>query len=327
MKRPINGYLLIILLASCAPLTKTQVKTVNSFAQASKNFSAYPSKIMVELANVRLKRGVYFANSIENPRLHQQELDSVYRFQKNELALTEKTDITFKIIDKYAQSLVLLTSDKYVDDLRTQTVRFGIDLDSLTNLYNAKDFGQKVPTSIGSAISQVVAFGGTQFIKRRQAREIKKFVPRADQLIGVMTDNLIQFLDSKNIYTLIQNEEQGVGDNYLSFLRQSRTVSTMFGNKDTMVMASNTKSLISNDLEYLKMRETLDNIKELQKETITATKALRKAHAKLLDTVKERRKLQGAIAEVQELYAGVREVQKTIEKIEKYKSPLDESND
>src|SRR5207253_610681 len=97
--------------------SKTQINAVNQFAATSKNFSEYPSKIMTELAEIRAKRGVYFANSLDNPRLHIQELDNTYNFKRDDYSISKKVDVTFKIIDKYAQSLLLLSSVRYESGL------------------------------------------------------------------------------------------------------------------------------------------------------------------------------------------------------------------
>jgi hypothetical protein len=77
-----NNVIFIICLSlsvsGCSALTKNQVGAVNQFAQTSMGFSAYPSKILSELAEVREKRGVYFAYSLTDPELHIRRLDSVY---------------------------------------------------------------------------------------------------------------------------------------------------------------------------------------------------------------------------------------------------------
>ena len=92
-------YLMLLLTSfmyGCSTLSKTQIKAVNFFATTSKNFSAYPSKIMTGLADIRVKRGVYYANSLDNPRLHIQELDSIYSFKKENYAISAKVNITFQ---------------------------------------------------------------------------------------------------------------------------------------------------------------------------------------------------------------------------------------
>jgi hypothetical protein len=315
-----NSYLILLVKSfacGCSTLSRTQIKAVNFFATTSKNFSAYPSKIMTGLADIRAKRGVYYANSLDNPRLHLQELDSIYSFKKENYAISAKVDITFKIIDKYAQSLLLLSSDKYVTDLQAQAINFGADLDSLTVTYNAISLVNKVPTSIGAAVGQLVAQGGKQFIMSKQAREIKKFVPAAGQLIEVMTGNLLEFLQSSTIDELINNEEYGISSSYLSYLRQIRTVSSAVTGRDSTIFSSNTKSIIANDFDYLALKTSLDAVKTLRQETVAATKKLQKAHNKLLSLIESKRTLTSTVPEIQQLYEEVNEIKKSIQNIQK----------
>jgi hypothetical protein len=167
-------YILIvsIMLGSCASLTKTQIKTVNHFAQITKDFSAFPSKIMTELAEIRTKRGVYFANSLSDPKLHIDVLDSVYFNKNHAYKVSAKVDITFKIIDKYAQSLLILSSDRYENELIEQSKNFGVNIDSLIIKYNDIDNTIKLPTGIGAAVSKLVIMGGQQYLRAKQAKEI-----------------------------------------------------------------------------------------------------------------------------------------------------------
>jgi len=327
-------YLFLLLpftMAACSTLTSTQIKAVNQFARTSTGFSAYPSKIMQGLAEVRAKRGVYYANSLDNPTLHITELDSIYSFKKQDFAISKKVDVTFKIIDKYAKSLLLLSSDKYEKSLDVQASHFGEDLDSLTSRYNSIDGAKRVPTGIGGAIGQLVAFGGKQYIRTRQAKEIKKFVPKADTLIAVMTDNLLEFLLSTNIDELIKNEEDGVNDSYLSYLRHIKTTSSLTSSKDTSMLALNTKSTIQNDNEYLQLKTSVDGVKRLRQLTVAATRKLRNAHKKLLEALQQKRNLKTAIWEVQQLYDGIKDIKSAIEQVEKpttnsYGTTVEDSN-
>ena len=116
-----KNYILIIafglLLQSCASLTNSQIEAVNQFAKSSQNFSAFPCKIMTGLAEVRMSRSLFYANSLSDAKLHVGELDSAYVQLQFDKAMSVKIDITFKIIDKYAQSLLLLSSDKFENDI------------------------------------------------------------------------------------------------------------------------------------------------------------------------------------------------------------------
>ena len=183
MKKRKLAFLFTLVLGGCASLTSTQITAVNQFSRTSKNFSAYPSRVISGLAEIRVKRGIYYANSLDSPLLHLDELSDLYIARKNDYKISSTVDITFKVIDKYAQSLLLLSSDKYVTDLESQAKNFGTDLDSLATAYNKIDGVKKVPTGIGGAVNGLIVLGGKQYIRSRQAKEIKKFVPLADSLI------------------------------------------------------------------------------------------------------------------------------------------------
>lgn len=306
-----------VLLSSCASLSKSQVEAVHQFAQTSRQFSAYPSEILTAMADLRVKRGVYYVNALANPAdiddastsddtidslrevavtAHVKELNELYAAKKNDYGTSEKVNITFKIIDKYAQALLLLSSDKHVANLEDQAANFGVSLDSLISKYNSMQGTTKVRNGIGGLIGSLIMAGGKQFIRAKQAKEIQRFVPAADEMIGVMTNNLLDFLQSGSINTLIKNEETGIQNNYRSFLR-------------------NRLPGIQHEWDYLELLTRLDNIKALRAQTINATTSLRAAHADLLTAIKEKKTLSEAIAGLQSFYENVKEVRSIIHEL------------
>ncbi len=298
MRKAIYILSISVILSSCASLTKTQIKSVNQFARTTKDFSVYPSKIMVELAEIRFKRGIYYANSLTDPKLHIEELANIYSHKKFDYKVSKKVDVTFKIIDKYSQSLVLLTSDKYEKDIEKQAKNFGIDIDSLITINNSINGATRIPSGLGNAVSELIVLGGKQYVRTKQAKEIKKFVSLADTLISTMTFNLLEFLQSQNINELIVGEEREITRNYLSFLQQT------------------TKATIENERDFIKLKNSIDCVKQLQKQTIKATKNLRAAHKKLLQVIEKKKDLKQSIKELQELYEEINDLKETIQKIE-----------
>ena len=295
------------LLSSCATLTKSQIEAVNQFAQTSQNFSSYPSKIFTELHTVREERRGYFANSINDPVRHVKELDDIYSASQSDLSLTGQTDITFKIIDKYAQALHLLSSDKFATDLNKQAKTFGIGLDSLTTIYNAlPGVSEKIPAGIGGAVSQLITLGGKQYIRTKQAKEIKRFVPQADTLIAIMCRNLSNHLTRTDIQDFITNEEQMIAQDYTNFLGERRRLSAT--------------STIADEQTYLQWKTRLKHIKALQKQTQKATNDLRVAHRRLLTVIQKRMTLTESVKELQSLHEQVSELNQTIKKISPSKS-------
>ena len=291
----------LILASSCASLTKSQVETVNQFAHTSNHFSAYPSKILTALAEIRVKRGLYFANSLDNTDPHIEELNNLYTAKKDDYKASAKADITFKIIDKYAQSLLLLSSDKHAADLEKQAKNFGVDLDSLISTYNSIPGATPVHKGLGGIIGSIIMAGGKQVIRSTQAKEIQRFVPAADQMIGVMSGNLLEFLESGGIALLIANEERGIQSNYKSFLNQR-------------------KPLVQNERDYLELKADIDNIKTLKDQTIEATKNLRKAHSELKDEIAQKKDIKELIAALQTLYEDVNNIKSTISELDTAKN-------
>jgi hypothetical protein len=297
MNRIIYLLILTIFLVSCASLSKTQIKTVNHFAQTTKDFSAFPGKIMTGLAEIRTRRGVYFANSLSDPKLHIDVLDSIYSNKIHAYKVSEKVDITFKIINKYAQSLELLSSDRYEIKLKDQATSFGLDIDSLVILYNNIDKTGKLPTGIGAAVGKLVIMGGQQYFRAKQAKEIKSFVHQADTLISTMTGNLLVFLKSENINELINAEERGINENYLSYIRQT------------------SKTSIENDYEYLELKNSIDEVKKLRQQTITATRNLRETHKKLLIEIEKKKVFKESLKELQLLFEQIKELKSIADNI------------
>lgn len=311
--------IVVTLFCSCASLTKTQLTAVNQFAKTSENFSFYPGTIVEELAEVRMKSSTYAANSFVDAKVHLSELDNAYSFRRHDALVSAKADITFRIIDKYAQSLLLLSSDKYATNLSTQAQAFGENIDSLITLYNSIGDVQKVPVGVGDGVSQFITAGGRLYIRSRQAREVKKFVILADTLISVMTANLVEFLQSSILNELIENERVDLARNYLSFLRSRSTFTDVRGRTDSSRMLSDTKSTVQNDEDYLDIKASLDAISDLRDETVAATKKLRIAHKKLKDAVSTKKNLQTTIVETQELYAEIRKMKFIIALLQKSK--------
>jgi hypothetical protein len=311
-----------LLLGGCATLTKTQINCINQYAETTENFSSFPSKIMTELSEIRVKRGVYFANSLTDPKLHIKEIDEIFNQKKFDNEVSKKVDVTFKIIDKYAQSLVLLSSDRYIKKIEKNLTDFGIGIDSLITLNNSIDGTTKIPTGIGSAVGKLIVLGGKQYYRAKQAKEIKKFVNLADTLVSAMTTNLLEYLQSETINELIENEERGISESYLSYLQQinkeTRTMSISSDSKDTInsISVSISKPSIENEMDYLDLKSKIDGVKTLQQQTIRATKNLRKTHKKLLLEIEGKKSLKQTIKELQGLFEDINDLKKTVQKID-----------
>lgn len=287
-----------IIICNCATLTDTQINAVNNFATTTSSYSNYPSKITKELNNIRLKRGITYVTTIKNRIDRKKKLDSIYSSLKTGNLLTQNVDLSLKIIDKYAQSLALLSSDKITSNLKEQASKFGIGIDSLVTLYNKVE-NKNLPSNIGEALGKIITTIGKQYVKYKQAKEIKKFVKKADIIIDTMTDNLIDFLDSESIHDIIKTEERLLNIDYSAYL-----------NLNSKVDKNNLE-------EYLTLKNNLEMTKKLRDQVSKSTCNLRLAHKKLCKIIKEKQNLKFAIKEFQSLYTELKEIKNTISQIKK----------
>jgi hypothetical protein len=253
---------------------------------------------------VHVRHQLYAANSEASGRAHVNGIKLAYDFKVNSSALPEKMDISFRIIDKYAQSLLLLTANKQTNNIDSFSKNFGTGIDSLITLYNSKTTSGKLPTGIGGAVGTLVAKGGELYIRAKQAKYIREFVPQGDTLIAVMIDNLLGYLqtsfptpaDTVSILGLIEAERISTREDYLTFAQQVRPT-------------------IENDRDYFQMLADLDNAKLLYTQTIQGAKNLRAAHKQLLEVIKGKKALTETVKELQDYYESVRSMRSTYSKI------------
>ena len=133
---------------------------------------------------------------------------------------------------------------------------------------------------------------------------------------------LLAYLQSETINELIENEERGITESYLSYLQQineeTRTMSISSDSKDTINSISVTirKPSIENEMDYLDLKSKIDGVKTLQHQTIRATKNLRNTHKKLLVQIERKKNLKQTINELQGLFEDINDLKKTVQKID-----------
>ncbi len=308
----------VLLLGSgCASLTRSQLDEVNAFGKLTCNFSAYPGTIISTYNRVHVQAEIYRANSLPNPQNHFTAIEKAAKFNGLTKSFPDSIDLSLKIIDQYAQALILLTSDKHELKLDTSAIKFGTSLDGLVGSYNKADTTAKLPTGIGSAVAAAVAFGGEALIRTKQADDVKKVVPMGDQIIAKMTDNLLNFLGPENdpthegkLQMLIAQEKINVANSYRAYLGLNRDTIALEKEKDKFsgYIKHDRFATVTDDKECLQMLEDLDAIEALRVQCIKAVTALRKAHAKLLKDTQQREKLREYAQELQDYGADIQKV-------------------
>jgi hypothetical protein len=314
---------LLVLCTGCASLTKSQLNEVNAFGQLTCNFSAYPGTVVSTYNHIHQEQELYRANSLANPSAHFTAIAQANDFKRITNPFSEKIDLTLKIIDQYAQGLVLLTSNKHNKTLDTAATKFGTSLDGLITNYNKLDPSAKLPTGIGSAVAAVITLGGDIYIRAKQAEDIKQIVPMGDKIIEKMTENLLAFLgpvddpDTKGLKYLISQEKISVGNNYQAYLGLNRDEISINKDKESIpgFIKHERFASMNDDKDCLQMLQDLDGAEELRLQCIEAINGLRKAHAKLLVEVEKKVTIKEYAQELQDYSSDIKNMYNTAKAI------------
>lgn len=296
MKKLITLILLISIIQSCNTLSHTKKTYVHQFATSTKDLPKYSLKFNQTLSNVRKSRGVYFANTLSTPSLHLTELDNIYTQQKLDERKTILFQNSFEILNTYSKILLALSSDVYVDDLYNNIKELEYDLESLINLNN-KLTSFNTPTGFVNIGAKIGVVSGRIYINQKQSKEIKILLNSSDTLITNVSNNIISYLDSKNLNAIIDNEDKMLSINYLSYIQQSN------------------RTNISNDLEYIQLKSNIDNIKELRKTLIICMTNLKESHKVMVEEINKKNSTIDNINELKDLTKSIVEINQIVKEL------------
>lgn len=296
MKKFITLILLISIIQSCNTLSHTKKTYVHQFATSTKDLPKYSLKFNQTLSNVRKSRGVYFANTLSTPSLHLTELDSIYAQQKLDERKTILFQNSFEILNTYSKILLALSSDVYVDDLYNNIKELEYDLESLINLNN-KLTSFNTPTGFVNIGAKIGVVSGRIYINQKQSKEIKILLNSSDTLITNVSNNIISYLDSKNLNAIIDNEDKMLSINYLSYIQQSN------------------RTNISNDLEYIQLKSNIDNIKQLRKTLIICMTNLKESHKVMVEEINKKNSTIDSINELKDLTKSIVEINQIVKEL------------
>jgi hypothetical protein len=296
MKNLINLMLVSVLLQSCNTLTHSEKTHVHQFAASTKNIPQYALKFHQSLSNVRKSRGVYFANTLSTPLLHLNELDSIYAQHKLDERKTILFLNSFEILSTYSKILLTLSSDVYVDDLYNNVKELEYNLESLIKLNNTLT-SFDAPTGFINIGAKMGVISGRIYLNQKQSKEIKILLNSSDTLITNVSNNIISYLDSKNLNDIINNEDKMLSINYLSYIQQTN------------------RTNITNDLEYIQLKSNVDNIKQLRKKLIICMVNLKDSHKIIVEELNKKNSIVDNLNQIKELARAVIEINQIVKEL------------
>lgn len=223
---------------------------------------------MVQLGNVREARGLYYANSFNDPSTHLSELKDIAKERFKDDKIPGKVKLAFMILDEYAKGLVQLSSDVPGKETGKLYGQLGKQLEVLTAQYNLSVPLRPIPTGLVQAVSQLLDGATQQYLAGRQCRELKRVVSKADTLVALVCDEMVNFLSSDGLEKLITNEVSGVEESFRFYFTKRSPPS------------------IESEQTYLELLKKVEKIKIVQKQAIRTAQNLKSAHKKLGESLK-----------------------------------------
>jgi len=318
-----------LLYTSCSTLTKSQLAEINTYGQLTEKYAGYPGKFVLSINSVRMKQELLSANSQLSAGDHFDKIKEAYDHKKANDKLGPKADLSFKIINKYAQALILLSSDQHQKTVDTAVNNFGTSLDGLIEKYNTINSSDPLPKGIGATVSELLMFGAKQYVKSQQAKKIKIFVNDADPMITKLTNNILVQLDGglkasggatftfTNLIGRLRNDLRG---NYIDFLGDRITTinkSTKPGKQEVTAYINYTPATLDDDKECVQLLSDLDHLDVMLAELKAATVNIAKAHKKLLTEINSPRSLKENAEEIQMLGDNINSIKNSIQNIKK----------
>jgi hypothetical protein len=299
MKNPVNYLLVLIctMAASCAVLTTSQVQMVNKLTVASDTVVVAPKVIFDELAAVRLERGLFYAASLTSATAREKEINALAAAAIADVSIVNRTDAYINVLNSYLLALRSISNDVRWTAYGTEWRGLGRNIDSLILRLNQTDLlDTEITVGWAKLSGQYMGYLSERYTRTQQAKTVKAFVIDGDTLVASCVDGLIELLKQGELIELIDNENEGLKNNYSAYLHRLET--------------SGTIPDIEYDRTYIDLVKRIEKAKYTRSRCITALQSLKRAHNKLAAELVKRQNMNYLIDELLELNTLALQLQK-----------------
>jgi NADH dehydrogenase/NADH:ubiquinone oxidoreductase subunit G len=288
---------LLIFASGCAVLTPSQVKEVNKFAVAARNYGTLPGTVINSHADIRETEKMLMVSIKKDGDAALGQLEKILEYRKSYKAEADRADSALDILNDYAELLVKLTSDSYTNELQGSVENLSKSIDKGIKEYNemySKDFNL-----VGSSVALIVRGVGGVYIKSAQSKALKQAITDADPIVKDTTAAVESLL---KLYTedLMENAR-------VDLERAYKMAVKVHGG----LLPFRTVSVVGKELV------SIDDTVLLANDAMKAAKAFREAHGALVSNVKQKQSLKGIIAQIQVLADEVKAARKLKKKLER----------
>ena len=278
----------ILLMASCATLTESQLKMVTNLTVASDSVAIAPAVIFKELAVIRTERGLYYAASLTSAEAREKEMNALAKASYDDEQLVGRANVYVNVLNGYLRALRSISADARWKSYGTEWRGIGRNIDSLILRFNQVDILETdIPVGWSKLSGQYVGYMSERYMRSRQAKIVKDFVYEGDSLVAACVDGLVEMLKKGELAELIENEAEGLKSNYEAYLHR--------------LEQSGEIGDLSVDRRYIELVKRLEDAKKTRSRCVTALQSLKRAHAKLAKELEKKQKIDYLYDELLEL--------------------------
>ena len=280
--------IIILSTTSCAVLTTSQLKMVTNLTVASDTVVVKPKVIFDELSTVRLERGLLYAASLTTAAARGKEINALAEASIADRQLVSRTEAYVTVLNSYLRALRSVSANARWSQYGTEWRGIGRNVDSLLLRFNQTDLiDTKITIGWAKLSGQYMGYISENYSRARQAKTVKDFVNEGDTLVSVCVDGLIELLRKGELDELIENESEGLKNNYEAYLNRLEQSGEMPD--------------ISYDRIYIEQMRRIENAKYTRSRCVTALQSLKRAHNKLAKELEKRKKMDHLFDELLEL--------------------------
>jgi hypothetical protein len=279
----------IMMVASCAVLTKSQLQLVTNLSASSDSVAITPAVIFDELAKIRLERGLYYAASLASATAREKEINALATaYVADEGWAANRANVYVNVLNGYLRALRSISADNRWGSYGVEWRGIGRNVDSLMLRLNQTDLLEtELPVGWAKLSGQYAGYMSENYMRNRQARMVRTFVTDGDTLVATCIDELVELLKKDGLDELIKNEEEGLHDNYKAYLNRLEVSGEMAD--------------LSEDRRYVELVKRMETVKKTRSRCVTALQSLRRAHKKLVKELEKRKKTEYIYEELLEL--------------------------
>ncbi len=296
MKNQYLIYLFILIaLSGCSVLSDSQLKNINVYATAATSYSNYPGEVIRYYAKLNQDNRILKTSNLKDIDAVNAGLDSARKNYNFRINLAADFDLSLQLFRQYAALLAKLSSPDYITDLNTNSTALGENNTSLVKQYNAKA-GKKLPDEIGTKLSDAVFIAGKRWIKSRQSKALKEFIPAGNVLIGTITDNLVTTLEG-------DATSSGSVRELISFGKSD------FKDQYQIIVLTKPGGINYPSLKvYYETLARFDSLEAMRTQCVLTAKKIKTEHEKLTQDIQSKKKLKEIFSESADLITDVRKL-------------------